>query len=694
MKNKIYYIPLTAVLFISSLAGCARKANKEIEKIELSDTSAYVLTGDTFSLTPTLYPETASLNDITWSSEDEKIATVSSEGLVSAISEGTTTIKVSSKLDEDVYATCEVEIDKRDPDEFINDNDVIFTLKAMTGYHYSYNERISVNTYFRSDRLVQLPYISLKEYYRLLLGRDLLVETLENGKYKVTSGNGGIAIIDTNSDTLESDDYQNFITTTIYRQDGVSNVYYDGAPFLRVNRVEEDVTPVKKVINFRKYGINLFGKESDLFLPLVTASNMFMGPTMLTCFYDKNNVYFIDPNGEILSTDQVLYNTEYLTGILSFFHDGKRSDSEAKFSYGQLCFFVDTYYGLPGREYLHELLASSRDLDNTLLNMNELTRKTRSLLMSRKVHEYYAGIYMLSDMLSDAGHSVFDQGMLMTLYMDRALSAKVSETLSAVPYRGGQCAAPRNIDSAYSSALSNARRASGISDFSTINEGDTLIFTFDSFMFDIASWVDYYKNPQENTLPDDAITLFRDLLEICSEDGETKNIVLDISANGGGFGDMVIAMMGLMGKPTYQHSHDMVNNNYTTVYYDFDANFDGVFDEKDKEYKYNFNFAILTSGYSFSCGNMLPLIAKENGIMTIGDKSGGGSCAVLDAITAEGLYIRSSSQDHMTFLNGDEAEFGVDVDYKLVNKNGETYDFSNFFNIEIIGREMNNFYGA
>ena len=79
----------------------------------------------------------------------------------------------------------------------------------------------------------------------------------------------------------------------------------------------------------------------------------------------------------------------------------------------------------------------------------------------------------------------------------------------------------------------------------------------------------------------------------------------------------------------------------------------------------------------------------ENNIVLLGDQSGGGSCAVIDATSAEGLYVRLSCPDHLQALDGTDYEFGVPADYKLV---GDNNDFSNFFNISLMSSKIHEYY--
>ena len=573
------------------------------------------------------------------------------------------------------------------------DSSVAFTLRKMNAYYYSATNTIEVNTYFRNDRLTNLPYVTLSEYYKLLTKHDLSIAKEEDGSFKVTTSTGE-AYINTELDTLESDDYQEFISTTIYRQENAPNVYYDGAPFLKIKEVTYDQKSVHTSINFKKYGINLFEKDGDILLPLATASNMFMGPTMITCFYTKDNIYFIDPNDPKFETGGVINKGSYYQSVMKFFDaNGKRTQYEANFSYGELCFLIDVYYGLPGREYIHNELDNTRDLDSVLSSHSVMTKKAKEFLISTDIAEYCAGMEMLGAFLYDAGHTVSDYGVRYLTYSDRALMSKVNSVLSEIGFRSADYQAKSNYNGNYLNGLSNARNLCNTKDNSYTVIGDTAFYRFDTFDFDIYDWNEYYSTLSSSKLPKDPIGNFKRMLDKYKDDPLVKNVVVDITTNGGGYGDVVAAFMGLMGKRTYQYTYDTIGDRHVLVDYEFDKNFDGVFDEKDEELVYDYNFAIHCSSYSFSCGNLLPTQAKENGIMILGDKSGGGSCAIIDAVSAEGLYIRLSCPDHMVTLDNEEVEFGVEADYKMVVDNGDgTYDFSHFYDISIMSREMNNFY--
>ena len=67
-----------------------------VESVTISQSSAEIEIGKTIQLNATVSPSSATREDITWSSSKSSVASVSSSGLVTAVSEGTTTITASA----------------------------------------------------------------------------------------------------------------------------------------------------------------------------------------------------------------------------------------------------------------------------------------------------------------------------------------------------------------------------------------------------------------------------------------------------------------------------------------------------------------------------------------------------------------------------------------------------------------------
>ena len=94
----------------------------------------------------------------------------------------------------------------------------------------------------------------------------------------------------------------------------------------------------------------------------------------------------------------------------------------------------------------------------------------------------------------------------------------------------------------------------------------------------------------------------------------------------------------------------------------------------------DYNFYILTSSFSFSCGNAFPMNLKNSGTAKIiGHRSGGGECTVESLILPNGMNMVHSSLTHIGWYNEEEMTFkgyeeGVTVDIQV--------PYEDYFDIE------------
>ncbi|MDE5850669.1 MAG: Ig-like domain-containing protein [Muribaculaceae bacterium] len=98
----------------ASIAGLSVTINVKVTDpvipvtgVKLNKTTAELITGETLQLTATLEPEDATSKDITWTSSDKTIATVSTKGVVKALKAGKVTITATSNK---ISSKCEITI--------------------------------------------------------------------------------------------------------------------------------------------------------------------------------------------------------------------------------------------------------------------------------------------------------------------------------------------------------------------------------------------------------------------------------------------------------------------------------------------------------------------------------------------------------------------------------------------------------
>ena len=68
--------------------------NVPVESVSLNNESITIGAGEEYQLIPTICPESATVQDVAWSSNNESIATVSDDGIVTGIKRGIANIIV------------------------------------------------------------------------------------------------------------------------------------------------------------------------------------------------------------------------------------------------------------------------------------------------------------------------------------------------------------------------------------------------------------------------------------------------------------------------------------------------------------------------------------------------------------------------------------------------------------------------
>lgn len=102
---------LLAVVLAVSLALPAAATNVDVTGVTLDKTSLTLAPKDSYTLKATVTPDNATNQNVTWKTNKDKVATVSSKGVVTAVGEGTASITVYTN-DGNYSATCNVTVAK------------------------------------------------------------------------------------------------------------------------------------------------------------------------------------------------------------------------------------------------------------------------------------------------------------------------------------------------------------------------------------------------------------------------------------------------------------------------------------------------------------------------------------------------------------------------------------------------------
>jgi hypothetical protein len=232
----------------------------------------------------------------------------------------------------------------------------------------------------------------------------------------------------------------------------------------------------------------------------------------------------------------------------------------------------------------------------------------------------------------------------------------------------GLAASHRNNAIAEFEAARNQAYPDGIPAYEEI--GDTAYITFDAFI-DPKNEMDYLAPVTEaDNSGNDTIRLIQYACSrILREGSPIKNVVLDLSDNGGGATVAAqYVMSAFLGEADFS-TRDTMTGAMSDAVYRADTNLDGAFDEKESFAENGLKLFCLASPISFSCGNLVPCVFRSSGRVTlIGDTTGGGSCVVLPMSSAWGTMFQISGPTQVSFVkNGSyyDTDRGVDPDVFL-----------------------------
>ncbi len=582
------------------------------------------------------------------------------------------------------------------------------------------DETITIRYYKETPNV---PYIGIKEYYDCITKETLdehdrpMSVTKEDDDIYILKSSHGEAAVDVRKDVMVSDDYSAFTNIMCLVQEGMNNGYVDGIPYVRVT--DTTITGDGSIeFDFANYNINIYGDDEDVYFPAATLSDLFTDLAYHYSVFNGEKFYF-NTNDSCLKDNIADIDPDYAKPIMDMLdEDMNRPADLADYSYNSLRFSLEHFYGFPGMAPLNDEV-KEKGLEQALIDFGTPGEKTIELLKSRNFAEYLCGLDKLALFLNDGGHSAINYGKLGNAEDEKLTEEKdkINEDLKSLFNNLQEESDENNIKDRYYWARKQMRD-NAYQNEKYIKKGDTAVFVLDNFMsFDVAKWDKYYKEGGEKptvlTMRDDDMLMFHECINEAERDPDIKNFVIDCSNNLGGSLDEVAMLYCLVtGEREYTfHYENSLTGQKISETYEADTNFDGEFDEDDERDPYDLKIAVLTSSISFSCGNIFPSIMKDAGYPIMGEKSGGGACAVMVDTTGEGMTYRISAYNGR-FINkaGEIIDNGVDVDVDLIPKrlNGkpkfatvknilwhdEVYedrcpDYSDFYDIEKLSEIIN-----
>lgn len=407
------------------------------------------------------------------------------------------------------------------------------------------------------------------------------------------------------------------------------------------------------IMDLGAYDINLRRRDDGYYVPMQTMSDIFFAPSQINLLYNGRAVIVYSGSADPLVT------LEGFTALGEVYYgkNGKYAGQKigkdlAEYSYNELCFAMDHLYGLKENHKIDSFAELVEQRGFTLL-MTETDTRSSDYALYQLIHQNIDDQHSTFNMPSYASGVAFGEALYEKFGEGRARD----DTFE--------------LEEEYEK-IRDKYNPDGVPGYQEV--GDTAYITFDNFFVNTR---DYYEKAPTADDKDTFGIIAYSVQQILRKGSPIKNVVLDLSCNTGGQADAAVyTIAAFLGKASIS-LEDPNTGALATHDYKIDTNFDHKFDSKDTLAGKGLNLYCLESKVSFSCGNLVPSVFKDDPHVTlIGQRSGGGACSVMPMSTATGSLFRVSSSMRLSFLrNGSfyDIDQGAEPDF-VISKMEHFYD--------------------
>ncbi len=546
--------------------------------------------------------------------------------------------------------------------------------KTVTAYLFSMDEKTDMDILLRDD-MPELAYVNMEQYMETVYRADYTFESAGDGIYCISVNIEGISAtmtVDVNKDTVEYSDYFTLFWVGS-NHEGDDNF----APVKIETNNELSENYLRSVtLNLADYDIDIVESDRIVYMPIPTLNDL--------CIMSYNAACYL--NGRIFfyhTTDDIYEEPQYFEAERASLYESTETTAEmADYTYNELCFFVDHLFGRPSSARITKLL-SAEGFDKVL----DTLPKIKELLKSTRKTDVVFGLLNLVDIFYDGGHSVPGCGFsdINSRYPESALSKEFWERVNDKSDKVVQEAREKYFStySIQNPGMPDIRKKAFKkykqirkwgTDAALYVKGDMALFSFDLCNYE-------------------AIKAFKEALDIAQKKG-LKSFIIDLGNNGGGDSIAEYYICTILDNSLHDahtnssciYSLDVSTGSLKKTAFTIDLNMDGKIDDKDKDVRYDFEFAMITSKYSFSCANQISCEAAELGVPIFGERSGGGTCSLGLQYMTGGIYSFFSVLIKGVYEDGRDMDKGapLTIDWMKPGYGKVTKDYADFYDPEIL----------
>ena len=542
----------------------------------------------------------------------------------------------------------------------VSDSDVRTYVKKETPfYNYDSNYTVNLNSmnlyYFEGS---SIPYMPVDEFVNDLDGfinaKDYTFKYISFiGEYTISTKVNGEeirAVVDYKKDKIYTQYLQIFQNTK-------ESQTTDYSSYIKQDLANVDYDMKSIVLDFGKYNIDIICKDKKCYFPFSVLNTLFGAQNYANFYFNGDAIYmtyFVGSDLEQTKLDQIKKSS--LTNTVS-------NEELRKANYNDLLFTLDTFYGLKKYKEISSFEEYiTPEIKTKLLSSNptDFEEGYRQLLIG-KLNECHTGI--ISSSYYTGGNKVSS-----TEGFDPNVSnfAKIKNLSN-------------DLKEKYNAVYSETKYFEVVGDTAYITSPGFVTGTKTEIFNDDGS-------VKEDAYKYDTFRLFVYSINQIKSNPNIKNIVVDLSRNGGGNGAAMYRCLGFIKQTVKASIRNEIMGLTMTYNISCDTNMDGKYNSDDA-YP-NYNWYVLTSGVSYSAANIFAAICKNEGCAKIiGQKTGGGMCGVLPVVTTDGtafqmsgasmMYVTIDKNNKLNYIEG-----GVEVDKEI--------SYENFYNREYLNTIISN----
>lgn len=486
--------------------------------------------------------------------------------------------------------------------EEIAPEDISVTWKDSHVYTDLTLGRYDTITTYGVEGYEDVPFIKASDYLNILFeGKQ---KTAMRDGVLIVEANGTEAVIDPSADTIRFDNPSRLRAAGVINGAIVEDAEYNVVTASTKNKsLQTEAAPV--IVSLKEYHMPVIAYENDILLPFLALQNTFGCVRMNNQLAYNGRDYYnaIEANSFVIKeTNTLKKDSPYMKALYSgpFSEKEETTPAYAEYGYYSTCLLLDLSFG-------HKEEKNITTFDEYFTRM-----KAKEVMCSTEPSSAMTAEFLLFNYLFDSGHDTLLSPETVFGKIDLADQAAVGKFVDGIKsseeganlFEQSEEKKPEGEDILTDSivgillekgfkvpdilsllvwgAFFDATRPEEYGDERLDYYDDTAVIFFNSFEDDtLERNPSYYLDPvNEKDSANSSFAFFYNCFEDIKKHDEVKNVVINISDNGGGNATGLISILGFLSPDgeVRVSDQDVLAGNYREEYFHVDTNVDGIAD--------------------------------------------------------------------------------------------------------------------